>query len=74
MLQCGSYLHGKVGDERRGGQVHLEGGLLGDGELVPYRALDCGDGIAGHHRTHHVVVCYLQLVAAQLQEYITSSK
>lgn len=29
-------LHGEVGDESGGGQVHLKGGLLGDGELVPH--------------------------------------
>ncbi len=29
-------LHGEVGDEGRGRQVHLKGGLLDDGELVPY--------------------------------------
>lgn len=59
--QLGTDSHGEVGDESRGGQVHLEGRFLGDGELVPYRALDCGNGIAGHHWTPHMVVSYLQL-------------
>lgn len=54
-------LHGEVGDESGGGQVHLKGRLLDDGELVPHRALDGGDGIAGHHRAPHVVLRHLQL-------------
>lgn len=54
-------LHGEVGDESGGGQVHLKGRLLDDGELVPHRALDGGDGIAGHHGAPHVVLRHLQL-------------
>lgn len=54
--------HGEVGDEGRGRQVHLERCFLGDGQLVPHRALDAGHGVAGRHPTPHVVVGHRQLL------------
>lgn len=61
--------HGEVGDESRRRKVHLESSLLGDGELVPYWTLDCGNSVAGHHWTLHMVVCHLQLVTSQLHVF-----
>lgn len=44
-----SDLHGEVGDESCGGQIHLKSSFLGDGELVPHGTLDCGHSVAGRH-------------------------
>lgn len=63
--------HGEVGDESRGGKVHLKGRLLGDGQLVPYWTLDGGNSIAGHHRTPHMVVSHLQLATPQIYAFIS---
>lgn len=54
-------LHREVGNEGGGRQVHLEGGLFGDGHLVPDGTLHAGDGVAGHHTRLDVVIRHLQL-------------